>query len=713
MRYNALLLGIMLAFTLAFASPYTVVPLTYSALSADTYRVATQAGDVACAATSSGDFSYQNAKMIQIVSHNPILGGPGDALSGNYYFAKVLFDPIGLTGNGSTSLNGTYYQSANVAQWAPRVFWKAPGRDCFNWDNFAYGDTGISNAIKLDIAGQNSAAQGSIYFTTTTQNPTLSGANVNIALKEDAGKSGTVSNTPVSTLVPVIAGNASYGTHRFKQAGGASAVYYIGVGQGAPNSFDTLFITERGSRWLFVGTTDASASVASKLATPTFVFRTATPPMPPLGSSWPTHTFGTLITDTVDRITQNRHNTQPEDEYPSLLSDSDVGQITSPLRSVQQGSPVAKNLYRIGAEQYATFADYTVIDQQSSLGSYVEKQAYWVGTTPAGVAYDASLKDIVVNKYSAMVASAKFEGNDFGIPVCTGDLNPYVPGDYTSCTNNSTVGIYGTNSLSDRHRLNVRFLNQQWIISEMVAPTAPLASGTEAINGGQIRLAKETLYGIIGINQTLYSSPLAVRLHDVLNAPGCEYGEYPAVYDLLDSNNAVVGQIQICPGNTYTFTLMGGPSMKIHPYRTNYDALPVARWAETGIYSDEIVLRDNHRYNLVSTSDPDRNFKVSLLWKNRDYTGGSSSTVADSLREMVVYNIDGFADKTPRMGVFNFLSSQPAFTVTYAGISVMQNVGIVPITAIDSMEGDGTESAPSDEAAPAKEALPAKEGKKR
>ena len=114
MKFNVMILAILLAFSLAFASPYSVVPLTYAALPASVYRVATQAGDVACAPASSGDFMYKNAKLIEMKSTSPIFGGPGDVLSGNYYFAKVLFDPIGLTGNGSTVLNGTYFQSTNT-----------------------------------------------------------------------------------------------------------------------------------------------------------------------------------------------------------------------------------------------------------------------------------------------------------------------------------------------------------------------------------------------------------------------------------------------------------------------------------------------------------------------------------------------------------------------------------------------------------------------
>ncbi|MCX6771517.1 MAG: hypothetical protein NTX79_05680 [Candidatus Micrarchaeota archaeon] len=692
MRLSVILFAVAMLVSAACASTYNVAPMTYTALSADTYRVATQQGDVACGATASQDWMYQSAKLIEMKSTTPIFGGPGDVLSGDYYFAKVLFDPIGLTGTGSTSLNGTYFQSTNTAQWAPRVFWKLPGRDCYNWNNIAYGDTGIGNAIKLDIAGQNAAAQGSIYFTTTAQNPTLADANVNIALKEDAGKSGTISNTAVSALVPVIANNTGISTHRFKKNDAAtSAVYYIGTAQGAPLSYEPVFVTERGSRWLSIGTTDVSAQIATKLAKPSFVFRTSA--LPVNSTTWPQYVFETLITDTVDKTPQNRQNTLPEDEYPSQLSDIDTGgAITSPLRgSYYQGSVLAKNLYRIGAAEYAPFADYAVVDNLASNGTYVEKQAYWVGSTPSGVAYDAGAKDVIVNKYSAMVHSAKFEGNDFGVPVCTDDLNPTMPGDWTSCMN-SSGGSSGYVALSDRHRVGIRFLNKNWIISEMQWPSAPLASGTAAINGGEIKLAKEQTYGIINAGTTLPATPFSIRLNDVSVVP-CFDGEFPAILDILDSGNTMIGQIMQCPGTTYTFTQSGtGNSIKVHVYQTHPGFTLMEKWAELSVYDDEITLKDGSRYNLVSSQDPDKDFRVTLLWKNRDYASGSS-TVADSLREIAVYDADNFG-KTYRMQTFNFLNSQPAFRVTYGGITPIQP-GPVPMPVPATIGNAGNKEDPA------------------
>jgi len=232
MRFNAMLFGIVLAFTLVSAGAYPVVPLTYSALSADTYRVATQSGDVACGASSSQDWIYSNAKLIEIKSASPIFGGPGDALSGNYYFTKVLFDPIGLTGNGSTSLNGTYFQSTNPAQWAPRVFWKVPGRDCFNWNNVIYADP----TIGLEVARDPGTTWGYIKF----ENALISGATKHtMVLNEGIGIGGA--NSAIEYI-----SNSSYMTMRFKENDGSTSIVYYNTFAGAGYvSYEPVFITER------------------------------------------------------------------------------------------------------------------------------------------------------------------------------------------------------------------------------------------------------------------------------------------------------------------------------------------------------------------------------------------------------------------------------------------------------------------------------------
>jgi len=397
------------------------------------------------------------------------------------------------------------------------------------------------------------------------------------------------------------------------------------------------------------------------------------------GSISGTHTFKTLIYDTIDRTLENRNNSLSEDQYPALLTSTDTsGTTTSPIRAVETGTTKGMNLYMIGSGQFTGFADYAVSDNQATSTSYTEQQAFWVGSQPNAVAYDSSssIRDIAVNKYSAMAYSVTFTGNDYGIPVCTGGLTSNTTDDWTSC---DSTGV----DMTDRHRVKVMFMGSEWVISEMKDPGVKNPSSTAVVAGGQIKLAKEAKYGIINVGGELDAGTFKVRLSDISVATGGE-NAHPAIIDILDANDAVVGQVQVSVGTTYTFTQSGTSNqVKIHVYNTAPGFTLNAKWAEMAVFTDEITLKDNQRYNLVSSTDTDKDFKVSLLWKNRDFTSGSTGTASnnatDSLREIVVYNIDGFSDKTVTGDVTNFLQSTPTFKVTYQGVDLVDD-DYVPLT---------------------------------
>ncbi len=386
------------------------------------------------------------------------------------------------------------------------------------------------------------------------------------------------------------------------------------------------------------------------------------------GSIAGTHQFKTLITDTVDRTLQNRNATRSEDNYTSTMGSSDTsGALTSPLRAVEGDTARAKNLYKIGSGQFTGFADYSMVDTQAVSTTYTEEQNFWVGSTVGGVKYDSSsaYRDIIVNKFRAMAYNLKFTGNDYGIPVCTGDLNSTLSDDWTSCATDS-------NSRTDRHRLKLKFLGSEWIISEMNDPVLTMRSQVNATSGGTVKLAKEAKYGIVQVGGVLDAGTFQIRLSDISVAVGAA-NVHPAIIDVLDANEAVVGQIQVDPGSTYTFTQSGtGNTVKIHVYKTAPGFTLNAKWAEMAIYSDEVTLKDGQRYNLVSSTDTDKNFKVSLIWKNRDFTGstGGNDSSADSLREIVVYNIDGLDSKVAAGDVVNFLEAAPTFKLTYNGLDL-------------------------------------------
>ncbi len=420
-----------------------------------------------------------------------------------------------------------------------------------------------------------------------------------------------------------------------------------------------------------------------------------------------THTFKTLITDTIDKTLANRNSTRDEDMFAALKSSSDTSTETSPLRAYSENGTIAKNLYKIGSGQFTGFADFAITDTNSAGTSYTEEQAFWIGSGNDAVKYDtdSSIRDVAVNTYSAMVYSAKFAGNDFGIPVCTGGLSSNTTDDWTSCDSNG-------NDMTERHRVKIKFMGSEWIISEMKDPAVSNPSQTAVVNGGQIKLAKEAKYGIINVGGELDAGTFKVRLSDISVAVGSA-NEHPAIIDVLDAaSEQVVGQIQVTPGTTYTFTQSGTNNLvKIHVYKTAPGFTLNAKWAEMAVYTDEVTLKDTKTYNLVSSSDTNKNFKVSLLWKNRDFPGGVPSVAAanktDSLRQIVIYDVDTFTGNKYKAGdVYSFLKSPSTFKLTYNGVDLTDSdyepVSISALSKISNLRvavGAGGDTACADTSA--------------
>ena len=381
-----------------------------------------------------------------------------------------------------------------------------------------------------------------------------------------------------------------------------------------------------------------------------------------------TYTFSTLITDSIDRLPANRVAVGSDDTWANDNTSNDQSTFTSPLRIA---APTTTALYRIGSDDFSGFQDYAVVDDQAVSSSYTEEQSFWVGTQAKAVAWDSQYHDVVVNQYNALAYSVKFTGTDYGISVCTGG---------TDSTNDTTYwgGCDSSgNDRTDKHRVSIKFLGGDWIISSMSNPTTSLPSATAVVNGGTIKLAKEAKYGIVNVGGILDAGTFQIRLSDISVATGST-NLHPAILDVLDpATQAVISQIQVNPDSTYTYTQPGtGNTVKIHVYNTAPGFTLNAKWAEMAIYTDEVTLQDGSVYNLQSTSDNNwKDFKVSLLWKNRDYTTGLTGTglYPDSLREIVVYQLQDLTNKVQAGDVYNFLKVDPAFTLTYQGLNLQDS----------------------------------------
>jgi len=416
------------------------------------------------------------------------------------------------------------------------------------------------------------------------------------------------------------------------------------------------------------------------------------------------YTFNTLITDTIDKTPANRifgsstgdevyQADLPTTDTPSSDQGLEMGDTSttplSPLRGVSDiSNSAATYLYRIGGAQFPAFADQTITDTEASTTTtYTESQSFYIGSSANAVIFDDTQHNLVVNKLTAAAYDIKFTGNDYGIPVCTDSLNTATPADYTSCI---TAG--NTNSQTSEHRLPIQFMGNTWIISGMNPPGYPaaanvtaapaLASATGAMPGGSITLAQEAKYGIVNVGGVLDSGVFQVRLSDISVATG-NTNVHPAILDILDENGNVVGQIQVDPGNTYTFN-SGGQSVMVHIYQTAPGFTLNAKWAEMAIYNNQITLQDSDTYNLVSNTDPDKDFMVSLLWKN-DGWSVQDDNQSDALREIVIYD-DSFNGvgslgngKLYAGDVYSFLQTNPTYTLTFQGLD-LTNSQYVPVT---------------------------------
>ncbi len=379
------------------------------------------------------------------------------------------------------------------------------------------------------------------------------------------------------------------------------------------------------------------------------------------------HQFKTLITDSIDKSLGNRMNTLPEDLYDTTLTlpDTSLPRTVSPLRGL---ATFNGNLYMIGKDQFNGFDVPSAKDEQATSGfTYVQEPAFWVGSAApsSGVYYDLGTDyHQVVARPNALAYSLRFLGNDWGIPVCT---VTNVSGEWAGCT---ADGVDRT----ARHRLKVNFLGADWVISSMTPPTTNVTASSSVLNGGEIKLAKEADYRIISIGESIDAGTFKVRLADISVAVGST-NTHPAIIDVLDSNDQVIGQIQVTPGDTYTFTQSStGSSIKVHVYQTAGGLTLSAKWAEIAIYTDEIKLTDGHIYNDASSSDPVWGYVYTqLLWKTKDWS--STNQAPNSLREIVLYvsDVQGYMNQNDRMKAGDsvvFPLQDPVYRLTYNGLDL-------------------------------------------
>ena len=359
----------------------------------------------------------------------------------------------------------------------------------------------------------------------------------------------------------------------------------------------------------------------------------------------------TLIQDYSDKYLQNRNSSTQEDLYNTTIDISgfDVptknnywAGLASNLNKISYpagtggtpGQPARQAVKKIGANEFGTFATFNTKDNRAGK-SYSESQTLWLYTETL---WDDTLKKVVAKKpYISYRAQFSQSGDTYGIPMCTA-LGSGAAGWWGSCTS-SNATVYGSTTeddRSDRHRIAIKWLGEDWIISEMNLPdntNSTISGATDVwINaaynfsaGGSVKLAKESSYGIVNIGQNLSAGNYVVKLVDI-TVPSSTLPYGAAVIEIYDANGQKVYDSRIASGSTMTWTSPDGTLIKVKVYKSTPGYTLSAKWAEMAVYAQEIELKDDERLDVDNT-----NWYAKILWKNKGYDTGGQNTNVDSL----------------------------------------------------------------------------------
>jgi len=370
-----------------------------------------------------------------------------------------------------------------------------------------------------------------------------------------------------------------------------------------------------------------------------------------------------LIGDYLDRTLWDRLASNTTNDVSSYTFGSgDTSESANPFTD-GNGSNIGRSetmLYRVSGDVFNPFANFAVNDADAGV-NYVEKQYIWL----AGDNHYDQTKDTTVGTLDFLAYSLKFDGpgtRNMGIPVCTRaeSLN------FAACKD--TTGDTTIDDATETHRVKVSFLGEEWIISDMEAPSSTASTETLVVPGGSIKLAKEAKEGILNQGENLQLGDLRFQLDD-LEAHG-DSG-VSAIFSVLDANGNILKKDKVGAGATKDFDI-NGHKFRLHVYKIAPGYTFGAKWADVAIYDKELTLTSGQELSQDDDSNPE--YKVLLGWKNRDAT--SAADDIDTLRSIVIYSdsIDDLAsggEQNMRPGEYVNLVQDPAvWRLTYRGLDL-------------------------------------------
>ena len=147
-----------------------------------------------------------------------------------------------------------------------------------------------------------------------------------------------------------------------------------------------------------------------------------------------------------------------------------------------------------------------------------------------------------------------------------------------------------------------------------------------------------------------------------------------AFVKIFDENGNYLGEVKVSEGGYAKFTNpKTGNSILIKGIRVAPPSSSI--WAEVSLFTDEITLEHDKRYNLASSDDPNwANVRASLLWKNREASALDGR--ADSLREIALYvddmssYIQGSGNRMVAGDSVAFPKIGNSYTLEYSGLDL-------------------------------------------
>jgi len=333
------------------------------------------------------------------------------------------------------------------------------------------------------------------------------------------------------------------------------------------------------------------------------------------------YTVKNLIGDALNRELLDRDKGLKE----YSLAASETSTNANPLSDGKGGNliPVNYQMHRIDGTMFPPFITKPLQDSDSG-NTYSEQQDLWVSGNSQ---YIGQYSD-VVGVLHMMAYTMKFSNptEDLGIPVCSKPTGT----DYSVCDGYDRT---------DRHRLFVNFLGGDWVVTGMSPPAVPVDNELQLISGGQVKIAKEAISGIINVHNQFPNDVLTVDnlkfAYDGYDVDPSDPNKVWAVISVYDQNGVLLKKDKLLPGTTKGFSI-NGKNYLFRLWKIAPGYVFGANWIDASILAKELKLQ--HGFSVDPDNGLNKPWKVVLGWKNKG--ASASDTQPDHLRTIIIYTED-------------------------------------------------------------------------